>query len=277
MNKLATLIGLVLGMIVILSSMFDYQNMHFVSAFLDARSALIVVGGVLAAVLINYPLNQFPCLFKGVWIALSRESRSEQLVIDELLDLAIIAQRQGKLALEKHLENIDHRFIQLSIAELLTNSDGNALARNLQNELSSMQLRHGNCQEMFYNMASYAPAFGMLGTVMGLIMMMSMQGNTNPADNFAMNEGNDVMQQLLTGMGVALVTTFYGVLMANLIFLPIAGKLSNLSKQEIREAEIIVVGIMAIHRQESPLRIKDELLMFVSQRLRDDINEQRQR
>ncbi len=277
MNKLATLIGLVLGMIVILSSMFDYQNMHFVSAFLDARSALIVVGGVLAAVLINYPLNQFPCLFKGVWIALSRESRSEQLVIDELLDLAIIAQRQGKLALEKHLENIDHRFIQLSIAELLTNSDGNALARNLQNELSSMQLRHGNCQEMFYNMASYAPAFGMLGTVMGLIMMMSMQGNTNPADNFAMNEGNDVMQQLLTGMGVALVTTFYGVLMANLIFLPIAGKLSNLSKQEIREAEIIVVGIMAINRQESPLRIKDELLMFVSQRLRDDINEQRQR
>lgn len=277
MNKLATLIGLVLGMIVILSSMFDYQNMHFVSAFLDARSALIVMGGVLAAVLINYPLNQFPCLFKGVWIALSRESRSEQLVIDELLDLAIIAQRQGKLALEKHLENIDHRFIQLSIAELLTNSDGNALARNLQNELSSMQLRHGNCQEMFYNMASYAPAFGMLGTVMGLIMMMSMQGNTNPADNFAMNEGNDVMQQLLTGMGVALVTTFYGVLMANLIFLPIAGKLSNLSKQEIREAEIIVVGIMAIHRQESPLRIKDELLMFVSQRLRDDINEQRQR
>jgi len=140
-----------------------------------------------------------------------------------------------------------------------------------------MQLRHGNCQEMFYNMASYAPAFGMLGTVMGLIMMMSMQGNTNPADNFAMSEGNDVMQQLLTGMGVALVTTFYGVLLANFIFLPIAGKLSNLSKQEIREAEIIMMGILAIHRQESPLRIKDELLMFVSQRLRDDINEQRQR
>lgn len=277
MNKLATLLGLMLGLIVIVSSMFDYQQMHFVSAFFDARSALIVVGGVLAAILINYPLNQFSCLFKGIWIAISRESRSEQLVIDELIDLAIIAQRQGKLALEKHLDGIQHPFMQLGISELLSTNDSTTLERNLHNELFSTQLRHGNCQEMFYNMASYAPAFGMLGTVMGLIMMMSMQGNTNPADNFAMNEGNDVMQQLLTGMGVALVTTFYGVLLANLLFLPIAGKLSNLSKQEAREAEIIMMGILAIHRQESALRIKDELLMFVSQRLRDDINEQRQR
>lgn len=277
MNKLATLLGLMLGLIVIVSSMFDYQQMHFVSAFFDARSALIVLGGVVAAVLINYPLNQFSCLFKGFWIAISRESRSEQLVIDELIDLAIIAQRQGKLALEKHLDGVQHPFLQLGINELLSTNDGATLERNLHNELSSMQLRHGNCQEMFYNMASYAPAFGMLGTVMGLIMMMSMQGNTNPADNFAMSEGNDVMQQLLTGMGVALVTTFYGVLLANLLFLPIAGKLSSLSKQEIREAEIIMMGILAIHRQESALRIKDELLMFVSQRLRDDINEQRHR
>lgn len=277
MNKLATLLGLMLGVIVLVASMFDYQQMHFVSAFFDARSALIVVGGVMAAILINYPLNQLPCIFKGAWVAISRESQSEQLVIDELLDLAIIAHRQGKLALEKQLDTIHHDFIRLGINELLMSSDATALERNLYHELSSMQLRHGNCQELFYNMASYAPAFGMLGTVMGLIMMMSMQGNTNPADNFAMNEGNDVMQQLLSGMGVALVTTFYGVLMANFIFLPIAGKLSSLSKQEVREAEIITIGILAIHRQESPLRIKDALLMFVSQRLRDDINEQRQR
>lgn len=277
MNKLATLLGLMLGVIVIVSSMFDYQKMHFVSAFFDIRSALIVVGGVLAAILINYPINHLPCLAKGIWIAMSRESRSEKEVIDELLDLSIIAQRQGKLALEKHLENIEHGFIRVSLIELLTTNDAHSLERNLHTELSSMQIRHGNCQEMFYNMASYAPAFGMLGTVMGLIMMMSMQGNSNPADNFAMSEGNDVMQQLLSGMGVALVTTFYGVLLANFIFLPIAGKLSNLSKQEIREAEIIMMGILAIQRQESPLRIKDQLLLFVSQRLRDDINEQRQR
>ncbi|MBP7900872.1 MAG: MotA/TolQ/ExbB proton channel family protein [Gammaproteobacteria bacterium] len=277
MNKLATLLGLMLGVIVLVASMFDYQQMHFVSAFFDARSALIVVGGVMAAILINYPLNQLPCIAKGFWIAISRESESEQLVIDELLDLAIIAHRQGKLALEKQLDTIHHDFIRLGINELLMSSDATVLERNLYHELSSMQLRHGNCQELFYNMASYAPAFGMLGTVMGLIMMMSMQGNTNPADNFAMNEGNDVMQQLLSGMGVALVTTFYGVLLANFIFLPIAGKLSSLSKQEAREAEIITIGILAIQRQESPLRIKDALLMFVSQRLRDDINEQRQR
>jgi chemotaxis protein MotA len=234
------------------------------------------VGGVLAAILINYPLNQLPCIFKGVWIAMSRDSRSEHLIIDELLDLSIIAQRQGKLALEKQIDTIDHAFIRIGLLELLSNNDIISLERNLHNEISSMQIRHGNCQEMFYNMASYAPAFGMLGTVMGLIIMMSIQGNSNPADSFAINEGNDVMQQLLTGMGVALVTTFYGVLLANFVFLPVAGKLSNLSKQEIREAEIIMMGMLAIHRQESPLRIKDELLMFVSRRMRDDINEQRQ-
>lgn len=275
MNKLSTLLGLLLGLIIVLTSTYDFHSMHFIHAFFDLTSAFIVIGGVLAAVLINYPLNQLVCIGQGFRIAITRESRSEQLVVDQLLDLAIIAQRQGVLALEKQLVHVEHTFLYTAIEKMLISSDLETLRINLNNELVGMKQRHQRCQEIFYNMASYAPAFGMLGTVMGLIIMMSVQGNSTPADSFALNESNDVMQQLLSGMGTALVTTFYGVLLANFIFLPIAGKLDNLSKEQLHEAEIIVIGILSIFKRESPLRTKHEILTFVSHYLRDDINEQR--
>lgn len=278
MNKLATLIGLILGILVIVSSMFDYSAMHFITAFFDLQSAVIVIGGVVAATLINYPLNQLGCVLSAFAIIFSREATNEQIMIDNLLDLAIIAQRKGKLALETTIEKTEQHFLKIALTELMTAHDSESLRKNLENELHNMHVRHANCQEIFYNMASYAPAFGMMGTVMGLIMMMSAQSvDPNPVANYAAAQGQDMMQKLLSGMGLALVTTFYGVLLANFIFLPIAGKLKNLSHSEQKNAEIIIVAMLSIQRQDSPLRTKDELLTFVSQSIRKDIDRQRRK
>jgi chemotaxis protein MotA len=112
-------------------------------------------------------------------------------------------------------------------------------------------------------MAAYAPAFGMLGTVLGLIIMMNkfqMSGETSSVDfNVA-----DQFQSLLVGMGTALITTFYGVFLANMVFLPLGGKLKRRSENEIMLKNIVLEGIISIHGREHPVLIKEKLMTFVA-------------
>jgi chemotaxis protein MotA len=275
MSKLATIFGVILGLLVIFANMIDYSQMKFITAFFDLQSAIIVIGGVTAATLINYPLNRLGCVARSFVIIFSRETVHQQDIIDELLDLSTIAHRKGKLALEAHIEETQHHFLKIALQELMSTSDPNTLKRNLDNELNSMRLRHAACQDVFYNMASYAPAFGMMGTVMGLIMMMTSQGETNSVAVFGASQSQDMMGKLLSGMGLALVTTLYGVVLSNLIFLPISGKLRSLSDSEQHAAEIMIVGMQSLQRQDSPMRTKDELLTFVSKSIRDEVDRQR--
>jgi chemotaxis protein MotA len=249
--------------------------MKFISAFFDTQSAIIVVGGVLSAVLINYPLNRLGCVAQAFIIIFSRESIQQQDIIDELLDLSAIAHRKGKLALEPFIEETKHHFLKIALLEVMSTTDPIDLKRNLENELNSMRLRHAACQDVFYNMASYAPAFGMMGTVMGLIIMMTSQGETNSVAMYGAAQGQDMMSKLLSGMGLALVTTFYGVILSNFVFLPIAGKLRSLSDSEQHAAEIMLVGMLSLQRQDAPLRMKDELLTFVSKHIREAVERQR--
>jgi chemotaxis protein MotA len=275
MSKLATILGVLLALLVVFTSMVDFSQMRFITAFFDLQSALIVMGGVMAATLINYPINRLGCVFSAFVIVFSRESLYQQEVIDELLDLSIMVKRQGKLVLEEYAEDTKQHFLKIALMETLNTSDVLILRRNLDNELNSMRLRHAACQDVFHNMASYAPAFGMLGTVMGLIIMMTSQGETSSVAVFGASQSQDMMGKLLSGMGLALVTTFYGVVLSNLVFLPIAGKLKSLSDSEQHAAEIIIVGMMSIHRLDSPLRMKDELLTFVSKKIREDVDRSR--
>jgi len=275
MSKLATILGVLLALLVVFASMVDYTQMRFITAFFDVQSALIVIGGVLAATLINYPLNRLGCVFSAFVIVFSSESMHQQDVIDELLDLSIMVKRQSKLVLEEYAEDTKEHFLKIALMETLNTNDPLVLRRNLDNELNSMRLRHAACQDVFHNMASYAPAFGMLGTVMGLIIMMTSQGETSSVAVFGASQSQDMMGKLLSGMGVALVTTFYGVVLSNLVFLPVAGKLKSLSDSEQHAAEIIIVGMMSIQRSDSPLRMKDELLTFVSKGIREDVDRSR--
>lgn len=271
MNKLSTFLGLFLGIVIVFTNTYDFENLKFISVFFDWQAALIVFGGVLAAVLINYPLNQLSCIPQGFRIAFMRESGAEQKTVETLLSLAGFAQREGVVALERKLFDYPNTFLYTALEKMLVANDTKSLEISLNNELVSMKQRHEKCPEVFYSMATYAPAFGMLGTVMGLIIMMSSQAGVNPLETFSLNQENDVMQQLLSGMGIALVTTFYGVLLANFIFLPIAGKLESLARERQHEAEIITLGVLSIYKRESPRRTKDELLAFVSHYVRGEV------
>lgn len=277
MSKLATILGVFLGMLVLMAGMFDFDRLGFITAFFDWQSLLVVLGGTLAATLVNYPLGRLRCVLRAFWIIFSRETLWQEEIIAELLDLALVAQRKGKLALEPYIEQSRHHFLRVALSELMSNSaNADILRRNLENELNSMRLRHAACQEIFHNMASYAPAFGMLGTVMGLIIMMTGQSQESAVAVYGASQSQDMLGRLLSGMGLALVTTFYGVALANLVFLPVAGKLRSLSDSEMHANEIILQGVMGLQREDSPLRLKDELLTFVSRQIRDEVEQQRQ-
>ena len=137
-------------------------------------------------------------------------------------------------------------------------------------EIDNIAVRHIAGQELFLYMGSYAPAFGMLGTVLGLIVMMNNFAGGGINDLNISYSVADKFAELLKGMGTALITTFYGVFFANMVFLPIGGKLKRKSENELMLKNIVLEGIISIHAREHPILIKEKLMTFVPANRRFD-------
>lgn len=268
MSKLATIFGLILGLLMISSGIYDFESQQFIQAFFNPQALAIVLGGSFAALLINYSFSHLSCVFKGFLKTLTDEPAHPETLIDDLVSYSHTAKTKGILAIEKEVDMIDNSFLRYAFTEMLIYRDNDQLQQKLFSRLLQMKMRHQTCREAYENLATYAPAFGMLGTVMGLIMMMTVQvggGETSPytADSSEMLDG------LLSGMGLALVTTFYGVFFANFLFLPIAGKLKILSDAEILQNEMIIEAVMAIKQQESTLMVRERLLSYLNDYLEE--------
>jgi len=265
----ATMIGIVIGLSLVAVGMYDFDAGTIPSVFFNLQGLAIVLGGTLAATIINYPASTILSMFKVAGKALGKQSFQNPLsIITQLVEFNKMSRKQGLIALENVLPETSNNYMRIGLENAILEKDPNKLNNFLQNELQNMIIRHRNGQEMFYNMGTYAPAFGLLGTVMGLILMMAGQGQTSTVASFA-DQAQDTTGKLLHGMGIALVTTFYGVLLANLIFIPIAGKLKTRSDEEVHISEIIMAGILSIHGKEHPLIMEEKLLTFVDKQTRE--------
>jgi len=235
--------------------------------FFNLNSILIVIGGTFAATMVNLPLKALKNLPKIVKNVFKADNDDYNLVIEEIVQKAQKAKKDGLLSLEADLPQMRDGFFKNGIELAINERESLRLRTFLNLELNNISSRHIAGQELFLYMASYAPAFGMLGTVLGLIVMMN---------NFSSGEGNmdasyDVAErfaELLSGMGLALITTFYGVFFANMIFLPIGGKLKRLSENEMMLKSIVVEGIISIHAREHPILIKEKLMTFIPSQFR---------
>jgi len=260
---IATLLGLIIGLILIAFGMLDETN-TIPSTFFSLQGLSVVLGGTFAATVVNYPFKQILGLIRVAGNAFSGKGTDHMKVIDELVKYSKVVREKGLMELEHSMDSVENKFIRNGLEMALIEKDSRKLDNYLRSELTNMIIRHRNGQEMFYNMGSYAPAFGLLGTVMGLILMMtSQQTGGNEMASFA-TQTSDMMSGLLSGMGRALVTTFYGVLFANLIFVPIAGKLKTRSDEEVFINEIIIAGILSIHSKEHPMIMEEKLMTFIS-------------
>ena len=273
-TDLGTLIGLLAGISIIILGILSAGGQ--IAWFWNFNSILIVLGGTFAATMVNLPLKAVTNIFNILKNVFRAEDYDYTGIIEEVVNKATKARKDGLLSLEADLSGMKDGFFKNGIELAINEKDTKRLRTFLNLEMNNIQSRHIAGQELFLYMASYAPAFGMLGTVLGLIIMM-MNFTTGGAD---IDLGADYsvadrFSELLRGMGLALITTFYGVFMANMIFLPIGGKLKRRSENEMMLKNIVVEGIISIHAREHPILIREKLMTFVPSQYRyntKDIN-----
>lgn len=243
---LTTLIGIIAGTVFIIIGIElegDIKN------FYDISSVMITLGGTLAATLIHYPFSQIIRLggiLRHVFLYKKQDVRNG---IRMILDFAGAARREGLLTLESAAEDLDDQFLKKGIMLIVDGTNPELVRGLMETELAFIEERHKHGQSILESMGAYSPAFGMIGTLIGLINML---------------KHLDDPSSLGPAMAVALITTFYGAVLANMIFLPMAGKLKNYTADEILYKEVILEGILSIQAGENPRIIEEKLTAFLA-------------
>ena len=219
------------------------------SDFFNIAALFIVVGGTFASTMIAYPAKELKKIMTLVKFVVTKDNVNIQEDIETIIKLANLARKEGLLALEDAIGDMEDPFMKNGVLLILDGTDPELIKSVLETEIFYMQERHAGARKIFESMAGYAPAYGMIGTLIGLINML-----VNLNDSAALGPA----------MAVALVTTFYGVILANLIFTPMANQLALRSEREQLQKEIIIEGILSIQDGENPRVIKDKLMAFIS-------------
>lgn len=250
---LATILGILIGLaFVTLGILSDGE----IASYFDIASIYIVLGGTIAATFVAYPLNRVLSAVKIASKAFSDKVVESRDIIAKIIGLANTARKEGLLALEEAAEEIEDEFLRKGVMLIVDGTDPELVRNLLETELIFIEERHGEGQGIFETMGALAPAYGMIGTLIGLINMLRKL---------------DDPSAIGPSMAVALVTTFYGSLLANLLFIPLANKLKLRSKEEILRKEIIVEGLLSIQAGENPRIIEEKLKAFLPPKLREDL------
>jgi chemotaxis protein MotA len=198
---------------------------------------MVVCGGAIAAAMICFPLKNFLSVFSIMMKVFLYKIDSIPGLVEEIVSLAETARRDGLLALESRLADIKNPFVVLGIQMAVDGTRPEVMEDILRTELDAVATRHRDGKALMDCMGRFSPAFGMIGTLMGLVIMLGDMSDPS---------------KIGAGMAVALLTTMYGAIAANVVFLPFAEKLGFTNKQELLAMEIIVRGIMAIQSGENP-------------------------
>lgn len=250
---IATIVGTLLGFIVITAAIIAGGGWQI---FIHLPSLAITMGGMLCATLIHFSLPQFLAIFSVVKKTIVTKIPPQSRLIQQMVNYAAINRRDGALALEQEIPKVDDLFFVKGLQVLVDGQDVENIRELMSMEIEHLQERHSTGKKILEFMGSAAPAFGMIGTLIGLIQML---------------RSLDSPESIGGGMAVALITTFYGALAANLIFIPLAGKLGLYSKAEITAMEMIVEGICAIAQGENPTAVREKMQTFVSQSRREEV------
>jgi chemotaxis protein MotA len=210
----------------------------------------------LCATMIHFSLPQFLGIFSVVKKTIVTRIPSASELIQNMVNFAAINRRDGALALEQEIPKISDLFFVKGLQMLVDGNDPEAIRDFMALEIENLQDRHNNGKKILEFMGASAPAFGMIGTLIGLVQMLK---NLSSPD------------QIGAGMAVALLTTFYGAFAANLIFIPLAGKLGIYSTAEATAREMIVEGICAIAQGDNPTAIREKMQAFISQSRREEV------
>lgn len=242
---IATLVGLVTAFGLVLLAI---QMGGSIASFIDPVSFLIVVGGTIGATLINFPLGE---VLRSINIGMKTffsKLIEPKALITQFIDFAQVVRKDGILALEARIEQVSDPFLAKALQMAIDGQEPSIIDEILFTEIDKIADRHALGSEIFSTMGAFSPAFGMIGTLVGLVLML---------------QNMDDPSTIGPAMSVALITTFYGAILANALFLPMAGKLKTLSKQEMLTREIIIAGMQSLVAGENPRVLEQRLMGYL--------------
>lgn len=249
---ITTIIGVVAGFGVMLAGILQSGDLM---NFWDPASVFIVVLGTICAIVASFPLSTLKNIPKHFKIVIQGNKFDTAPLIDSLVELAQIARKNGLLALEEKANELEDPFFKRSLMLIVDATEAEQVKEMLEAEVESMADRHAEEAAIYERGSAYAPAFGMIGTLIGLINMLK-----------SMNLDEGGSDSIGPSMSVALITTLYGVVFANLFFNPIAKKLDIRNNEEILYRQIIIEGVMGIQAGDNPKTLKERLVSSLSKK-----------
>ena len=258
--ELGTIVGIILGVIALATGVIlgvEGDMALITEAFLDFPSLIIVIGGALGGTFISFPMDVVLTSLKAIGQVFKALNMNPQGAITEIIELANLARREGILALEEKANNMEDAFLKKGIGLIVDGTDPELVRSILETEMSYIEQRHKNISGVWGFIASALPAWGMLGTFIGLVLMLL---------------SLDDPDTLGPAMAVALVTTLYGALFANFLATPIENKLKYFNSEEMVLKEILIEGMLSVQAGENPRIIEEKLKSFLSPTIREQMS-----
>ncbi|WGV14934.1 motility protein A [Fuscovulum ytuae] len=237
---IATLVGLLGAVAMIIGSMVFAGGL---SPFVDVASVIIVFGGTFFIVMMKMPMGVFIGHFKSLGKAFKPATFDMAGVVERMVELAAVARKDGMMALEG--QQVPDRFFERGLQMLIDGADEAKLVKAMKQEIKAMKARHEGNQSAIKAWIDFGPAMGMIGTLIGLVLML---GNMSDPKSIG------------PAMAVALLTTLYGALIANVLFGPILAKLEGYTADEVAYRELVIEGLRGIARGDSPRNVQEQMV-----------------
>ena len=246
---IASIIGLIACFCLMIFGMVWGKDFSVVKGFSYMPSALVTFGGSFMCILASYTVPDFVAGLKSIGLIFKSSTMNVPEIIQKIIELSNVARKEGLLSLEEAASDIDDEFLKKGILLIVDGTDPELVRAIMETELVSVEGRHKDKIGFWENIGAMGPAWGMIGTLIGLINML------RDLSDFASIGPN---------MAVALVTTFYGSVLANWICSPVATKLKTKNAEEMMMKEIEIEGLLSIQAGENPRVIEEKLKSFLS-------------
>ncbi|MGE6755650.1 flagellar motor protein MotP [Rossellomorea sp. NPDC071047] len=251
MKKLDVLtpIGVVVGFLFVAFAIITNAGVTGFSSFIDLPSMFVVIGGLVAAMLVSFSIKELKQLGKVMRESFRDEEYDLQGLIRTFVTLSEKARREGLLALEAEVEEVEDPFIRKGVLLAVDGIEQDVIVDIMNAEIIALEERHRKNKSLLDKAGEYAPAWGMIGTLIGLVLMLK---NLNDPASLGPN------------MAIALLTTLYGSILANLVFLPMASKLAMKTEKEVFMKQIVIEGVVGVQSGQNPKILEEKLRVFLS-------------
>lgn len=246
---IASLLGIVLGLVMLVFGIITNAGIGGFGRYIDPASAIITFGGAFAATLASYSLSDYIAGLKSFTLIFKTTAMNASEMIQKIIELSNVARKEGLLSLEESAADLDEPFLKKGILLIVDGTDPDLVRAIMETELVNVDSRHKKLISFWDTLGAMGPAWGMIGTLVGLVNMlynMDDAGAIGPA------------------MAVALITTLYGSLLANWICTPVANKLKDNNAAEMTLKEVMIEGLLSIQAGENPRVIEEKLKSFLA-------------